>query len=225
MPKTTTKKMKISYLLTLLSSLFVSFASAQEKNSLVFNPITKEKLPKEMVFEGKIAALTQWQDKDGQHIVVTTETGIYTSAKFKHENEGLDAELFAYHYLFNTTEKKYKLAWKVYDYISDCPVDIEASFIKDTFQVTDLDHDNVAEVWLMYKKTCHGDVSPCEMKIIMYEGKQKYAMRGENKIRVSETEFIGGDYKQDGAFLKGPKAFQKFAQALWSKNVLQKFGE
>lgn len=217
--------MKISYLFTLLTLLIFSSANSQEKNKLVFNPITREKLPKEIAFEGKIKDLSQWQDKDGAHIMVTTETGIYASTKFKHENEGLDAELFAYHYLFNTKENKYKLAWKVYDYISDCPVDIEVSFIKNTFQVTDLDHDNTAEVWMMYHKVCHGDVSPYEMKIIMYEGNQKYAMRGENKIQVSETEFIGGDYKLDNAFVKGPEAFQNFAKKLWNKNVLQKFGE
>ena len=74
--------------------------------------------------------------------------------------------------------------WKVYDYIDDCPVDIVASFVKNTFKITDLDNNGVAEIWLMYKTVCHGDVSPSEMKIIMYQGNQKFAMRGENKVQT-----------------------------------------
>lgn len=223
--KKTTPEMKKIHFLTLLSLLFISFGNAQKKNNLVFSSIAKEKLPKEIVFEGKIKDLIQWQDKDGLHIVVTTETGLHTSKKFKHESDGTDAELFAYHYRFNKTENKYKQSWKVYDYISDCPVDIEASFIKDTFQVTDLNNNGIAEIWLMYKKTCHGDVSPCEMKIIMYEGSQKHAMRGENKVRISETEFIGGSYTFDNAFLKSDKKLRDFAENLWNKNISQKWGE
>ena len=34
----------------------------------------------------------------------------------------------------------------------------------------------------MYKTVCHVDVSPCDMKIIMYQGGQKYAIRGKNKV-------------------------------------------
>lgn len=200
-------------------------SNIQKRNAIIFNSLVKENLPKEILFEGKIKNLIKWQDKDGSHIVLTTETGFYTSDKFTHENEGADAELFAYHYLYDERENKYKSTWKVYDFISDCPVDIEASFIKNTFQVTDLNNNGIAEVWLMYKKVCHGDVSPCEMKIIMYEGKQKYAMRGENKVQFSQNESIGGDYEFDNSFIKGNKEFKEFAKNLWNKNILQKWGE
>jgi hypothetical protein len=64
-----------------------------------------------------------------------------------------------------------------------------ASFVKNTFKINDLDHNGIAEIWLMYKIVCHGDVSPCEMKIIIYEEKQKIAMRGENKVQIG----IGDD--------------------------------
>ncbi len=46
----------------------------------------------------------------------------------------------------------------------------------------------------MYKTVCHVDVSPCAMKIIMHQGKQKFAIRGRNKVKVSETETEGGEY-------------------------------
>ena len=73
----------------------------------------------------------------------------------------------------------------------------------------------------MYKTVCHGDVSPCDMKIIMYHGLQKFAMRGQNRVQVSDTDFVGGDYKFDKAFIEGPTEFKNFAKSLWNKNIMQ----
>lgn len=180
-------------------------------------------LPKEIKYEGKIKTAVRWTDGLGQNIVIVTETGIYRSEKFKHENDGADAEIFAYHFVVkNDSTVK---TWEVYDFIADCPVDIEASFIKNTFQATDLDSNGIAEIWLMYKTVCHGDVSPCDMKIIMHEGQQKFAMRGQNKVFAGtddkgQKHYIGGEYKFDKAFADGPKAFLEFAQKLWSNNIM-----
>jgi hypothetical protein len=181
-------------------------------------------LPKGIKYEGKVNNAVRWTDSSGDNIVITTETGIYQSKKFKHENEGGDAELFAYHFI--VSNNILKQTWKVYDFISDCPVDIEASFVKNTFQVTDLNKDGVAEIWLMYKTVCHGDVSPCDMKIIMYHGQQKFAMRGQNKVVVGIDEkgsksYMGGEYKLDQAFVNGPKEFTEFARQLWKRNIMQ----
>ena len=46
----------------------------------------------------------------------------------------------------------------------------------------------------MYKTAYHGDVSPCAMKIIMHEGKIKFAFRVRNKVKSSEKETEGGEY-------------------------------
>lgn len=70
---------------------------------------------------------------------------------------------------------------------------------------------------MTYKVTCQGDVSPIPMKIIMYEGKQKYAARGSTKVKVSSTEYMGGEYAFDDAFKTGPASFRRYADALWQK--------
>jgi hypothetical protein len=206
------------FILTLLYSLSV-FGQEQIK----FTKLDITKLPIDIKYEGKVKNAVNWIDSLGNNVVITTETGIYQSQKFKHEAEGSDAELFAYHFII--LKGKAKQTWKIYDFISDCPVDIEATFIKNTFQITDLNKDGVAEVWLMYKTVCHGDVSPCDMKIIMYQGQQKYAMRGQNKVQVSANIFYGGDYKFDNAFTDSPKVFKDFAKKLWNKNIIQTWGE
>lgn len=181
------------------------------------------KLPFDIKVEGKIKHAVRWTDTTGDNIVVASETGIYNSNKFKHEEDGRDAELFAYH--FTVANEVAKQTWRVYDFISDCPLDIEAAFLENTFQVTDLNKDGVAEIWLMYKTVCHGDVSPCDMKIVMYEGRQKFAIRGRNKVKFSETQFEGGDYKVDNAFAMGPAKFLSFAKQLWDSNIMQTWGE
>jgi hypothetical protein len=205
------------YILALLCSL-AAFGQRQINTT----NLDTTKLPNSIKLTGSIKSAVRWTDKLGDNIVITTETGesineTAPSVDFR------DAALYAYHFIVNKDSTN--LTWKVYDFIKECPLDIEANFVKNTFQVTDLNNDGVAEVWLMYKTICHGDVSPCDMKIIMYQGQQKYAMRGHNKVRVSDKEFDGGDYQFDKAFIDGPTTFIDFAKKLWDKNIMQTWGE
>ncbi len=205
------------YILTLLCSM-TAFGQGQIDTS----NLDTTKLPNGIKFTGNIKSAVRWTDKLGDNIVITTETG-ETINKTAPSDDYRDAALYAYHYI--VAKDSINLTWKVYDFIKECPLDIEANFVKNTFQVTDLNNDGVAEVWLMYKTICHGDISPCDMKIIMYQGTQKYAMRGQNKVQVSDKAFYGGDYKFDKAFLDGPTIFKDFAIKLWDKNIMQTWGE
>ncbi len=196
----------------------------EEPFVLTVEKIDSTQFPSSIKYEGFVKNAVRWKDKLGDNIVITTETGYHINKKFDHESNGSDAELFAYHFIVSGNEVKQ--TWRVYDFISDCPVDIVASFVKNTFQITDLNNNGIAETWVMYKTTCHGDVSPCDMKIIMYEGNQKYAMRGESRVQVGlldngEKQFIGGEYKLDEKFKKGPKVFKEFAQKLWKDNLIE----
>jgi len=195
--------------------------------SLVVNKIDSTQFPASIKYEGFIKNAVRWKDKSGDNIVITTETGIYRNEKLKHEFEdSSDAELYAYHFILSNNEVTQ--TWRVKDFIADCPVDITASFVKNTFKITDLNKNGIAEVWLMYKTVCHGDVSPSNMKIIMYEGNNKYAMRGENKVQVGsdvndKASFIGGEYTLDANFKNGPKVFKEYAQNLWKENLIEKW--
>lgn len=194
----------------------------ENDEQITYTEINVTELPNDIKYEGKIKNAVRWTDKSGDNIVITTETGIYETEKSEHDYNGEDAELFAYHFIISNN--KAKQTWKVYDFIHDCPVDIVASFIDNTFQITDLDHNGVAEIWLMYITVCHNDVSPCDMKIIMYEGQQKFAMRGKNKVMFGiddegNEHYIGGEYKYDKAFEDGPKVFLEFAKQLWNENI------
>ena len=205
--------MKILFLLLILSINVI----AQSK--ITFVKLAEKDIPKEIIISGKITEAISLNDKNGENIVVLSETGEYENKDS--ENNGRDAEIFAYNFIRN--EKSVQQKWRIYDYIKDCPVDIEANFIKNTLKATDLNKNGIAEIWIMYKKVCHGDVSPCEMKIIMYEGNNKFAMRGENRVQLSKTEFFGGTYKFDKAFNESTKEIKEFAKSMWKKNIYQKW--
>jgi hypothetical protein len=182
--------------------------------------LDKTAIPKSIAYKGHIVDAVKFADAQGEHIVITIETG-ETPSKSGEGDGYRDAALYAYHYLVKTDN--YKLTWTVYDFEKDCPVDIRANFVRKTFAVTDLDNNGKAEVWLMYRTACHGDVSPSNMKIIMYEGEKKYAMRGENKVKLSEKETYGGKYTFDQFFKAAPIAFRTYAIDLWNKNLLEKW--
>ena len=57
------------------------------------------------------------------------------------------------------------------------------------------------------------------MKIIMHENKEKFSMRGENKVKVDEKRYLGGKYTFDKAFNEGTAAFREYAKKLWQKHV------
>jgi hypothetical protein len=192
----------VLFLLVTMSS--VGFSQSQ----IVVSKVTK--LPDSIKVKGKVVEAVQWTDSLGVNLVVTAQTEVYNS-----KIEGLRSqELFADHYVLRNDSSL--LLWHVYDYSFDCGVDLNAKYLKNTFTVTDLDKNGVAEVWLMYYVGCTG-TDVYDMKVIMYEGETMYAMRGHNKSRLNPS--AGGDYKYNYNFLHGPKPFKEFAHKLWKANV------
>ena len=202
-------------IILLMNSLTVS---AQGKIGLI--TLEKSQIPKGINYSGEIKQAVRWTDNAGENIVITTETGD-TESKSGPSEDYRDAALYAYHFL--VFPDSVRQIWKVHDFIKECPLDIEANFIKNTFQITDLNGDGIAEVWLMYIVSCKSDVSPADMKIIMYQGNQKYAVRGHTKVEPSQGEFVGGDYKFDKAFNEGPVEFRDFAKKLWKAHIMEKW--
>jgi hypothetical protein len=207
-------KMKYSFSIIFLLATMCSFAQMKVKK------IDSTKLPKTIKFAGQITNSAKWTDSFGTHYVLTTETGEYFS-KDQEDNEFRNAELFVYHYVIKNDSLK--LVWKIYDHNKNCEFDVFTKFIDKAFKVTDLDKNGIAEVWVMYENQCTSDVSPAPTKIIMYEGNKKYAIRGENKVRVSEKAIFGGQYSLDENFKKGNPLFRQFGIALWEKNILKKW--
>lgn len=190
------------------------FLSAGAAGQFPVTKINGKLLPKSVAYTGRVMQAVQWKDKLGWHYVFTTETG-ETPSKGEDDEDSRDAALYAYHYLLNGDSTR--LLWRVYDYNNGCGLDLLLYFVEKAFAVTDLDRNGTPEVWLMYKNSCQGDVSPVPAKIILYEGNRKYALRGETRVKISATTTAGGQYVLDANFKNGNPLFRQYADRLWKQ--------
>ncbi len=177
--------------------------------------LDKNTVPKNIQYTGNIVQAYRWEDSIGSNIVLLTVTD-RTKNKNIPDGNFVDKALSAYHY--QISGDSVKLSWRINDYVKECDVDIFLYFVAKAFAVTDLNKDGIAEVWIMYKVSCQGDVSPVPMKIIMYQGNKKYAVRGTTRVQVSLNEYMGGEYTFDEAFKNAPSEFRQYADRLWKQN-------
>lgn len=172
-------------------------------------------IPTEIKYKGAYQMSASWVDDNGQNLVFITLTDAFPTPN-SDGDEFIDKEIYAYRYLMNgdTPEK----VWEVKDFVRECPVDLRLDYIPRTLSITDLDENGIAEVAFMYVLSCKGDVSPDDVKLIMYEGNNKYAIRGTNI--VSPPEFISeyeGLTNVDPSFNKAPKEFLDHAMKMWER--------
>ena len=172
-------------------------------------------IPKNIQFTGNVKQAVRWKDNTGDNLVILTVTD-KTKSKNAPDDGYSDGALYAYH--FTLSADTTKQTWKLYDYVKECPVDIFLYFLDKAFAVTDLNKDGKAEVWMVYKVSCQGDVSPIPMKIIMYQDNKKYAVRGTTRVKVSANEYMGGEYSFDEAFKNAPAEFRQYAEKLWKQH-------
>jgi hypothetical protein len=179
-------------------------------------PVTSKQLAYE--HEGRTVDSVRWRDRLGDHVVLFDESGEYPSTLPKEaldSEDARDASVHAYEYL--DAGGKTTRVWTLEDFERGCEFDLMAEFVPGSVTITDLDADGVAEVTFQYSLTCTSDVSPITRKLIMREGKDKYAIRGTTRSKWYLEYVIPG--KPDPAFEKAPPAFLKHATRQWEAFV------
>lgn len=183
--------------------------------------LNEKEIPANCNYKGKLKVGFTWKDKLGENVFIASESGEIGSESFNEEiGEYIyykEANVYAYHYVVSGSEVK--LIRELHDFESKCEFDVNANFLPSTIQVTDLDSDNFGEVWMMYRTYCLSDVSPSDLKIIMFQNGQKYALRGESQIDWGDGTFYGGKFKYDDAFTSGPEVFRNFANTIWKEHI------
>jgi len=220
--KTDKLMMRCCVLLLLLSLMLSCKNKKQDSNAVV----QEEKIVSEVEeITAAVSALLplpssyqlkrakKWHDVSGENWLVLYETGAYIEKGQTNASAKLSAVLY------QKTDSGFVTKWKMVDHISDCGLDIVCSFYDEHLTITDLDSNGLAEITMLYALSCKGDVSPNEKKLIMYEGTQKYAIRGE-ELMLLQKDTIGGSWKADTAFSKAPRVFLSYAVERW-----QKFGK
>jgi hypothetical protein len=164
--------------------------------------------------KGNIVDGANWTDAEGENTVLLTQT------ENRMVNGTQSQRIYAYCYKKEAGAWKQK--WLVQDRIDDCEVDATCEFLPQSLTVTDNDKNNTAEVTFLYKLSCKGDVSPDQKKLIMYEGNQKYAIRGTTIIEYNGGK-EGGDKKIDPVFNNAPRSLLDFANIQWDKFGLTRY--
>lgn len=162
--------------------------------------------------ELKVVRTLSWEEAPYSHVAVfltATKTG------------RAQGETQVSRSLYVTTLRMVGDTWQkiedIREIVPPCALDLTAAFVEDSIGVTDLDKDGQAELTFVYRFGCGGDVSPNAMKLIMLEGKHKYALRGEGRVDPGNGERVGGTYKPD--FGDAPPAFLAHAKKVWQAHV------
>jgi hypothetical protein len=150
----------------------------------------------------------QFEDSLGKHILVLLRS--YLNSADKNEKILLKAIQFKFDSL------QWKQEWKVWDFVECQNLDIQGEFLTHLTSVTDLDENKTFETTIAYQMICTGDISPKITKVIMRQGKFKYAVRGESLVKIGKDVKYGGTFKPDKALYEVPQ-FKSFLIEKWKK--------
>lgn len=189
-------------------------------------PFDKNNLPKEIVYTGNIVTGKRWKDDNGENITIICTTKEKVS-RDEYSESVLTKEIYAYNYA--NSGGKFAQLWKMSDFVKECPFDITLEYKENSLSLTDIDKNGIAEITFMYMNDCRSDVSPGSLKLMMYENKTKYALRGESRIDIEGEEegyasiHEGGKYEIDKSFKSAPAGFLDYAKSHWQKYMREKF--
>ena len=211
---------KLTLLIILVSNLFYAQSTAEKEEDLIaevplqiwdsensekafeIDTLIYDEIPKYLDFRGTLLTSLTWTDSKGENLLILTKSGAFDwkdySETDKTEYDLQDkSELYAYLFLKPKGTDTYKKQWRIYDYIDCFGVDMYVGFKPEATTITDIDKDGIAEVTIPYALYCRGGMDPGIMKIIMYEGNSKFALRGETAICRNGETLYGGEFKAD----------------------------
>lgn len=186
-----------------VSSLFILMLMSFD---IIASPVKvlhfyKEDVPEALEYEGELINGRKWKDNAGLNYILFTKASI--------DQDGSASSFFnAYHYVENGQE--IKLVRRIQDFEQACEFDVTVEFLPASLNISDLDENGFAEITFLYRKGCRSDVSPLDLKLILLENGEKYAIRGTTIVAG-----LGGQEKIDPSFHTASPAFLSFAEQHW----------
>ena len=164
---------------------------------------------------GTIEEARRWTDRNGQNLLVLARTEEVWSPNADGDSTR-SREIHGYHFVRQGSG--YRLLWQTIDFVRDCGEDIVLEYAPASVQVTDVDHDGIAETTYVYAIACMGGMDPAGMKLILHEGATKYAIRGFQDLRELGKEYPAPEMHVEPALAAHP-ALRDFAVAQWRRFV------
>ncbi len=165
---------------------------------------------------GSATLTASFSDVDGQHRIIFREHAEVRKKDLRSK------KLTVVHESRNSPNGQWIAVWEAKDFVNDCEFDLALALNDASISITDLDSNGRAEVSFLYRLGCRSDVSPLTKKLLLYEGKTKYALRGLSRVQVGQTEDgkaieEGGTHEVDPGFAAAPAAFLEHAQGQWAR--------
>ncbi|MBO9200010.1 MULTISPECIES: M949_RS01915 family surface polysaccharide biosynthesis protein [Niastella] len=164
------------------------------------------------LYKGKIKDGKHWKDSRGENIVILTQTGVYWSNVY---DATRGAKIFAYHFI-KAADNSFKEIGKISEVVEECAFEVKCDFFYNSLSITDLDGDGIAEVGFILYKGCKSEPGPEEKKLVFYEGKDLYTIKGTTSV-IKGAEKLGGEKVVEKKFGEAPDAFLEFANKQWNK--------
>lgn len=178
----------------------------EEKTTVEIKAIEKDAIPFEYIFTpvGK-GLIDAFEVKDA--------TGTNYLLRGKNFLEGNTQMIVTY---LKPTEDKPEILTTAMEDLVSCKFDIVEEHLKEV-KISDLDEDGNAELMMLFKLDCTSDVSPNKLYLAMFEGKDRYLMKG-----VTEVDGMGGDFEADKAF-QSNEVFLKAATDFWNQHKKESY--
>jgi len=190
------------------------------ESKIKIDTLSYDDIPKYLDFRGIVVEALKWKDNVSEKILVQTVTGQFNWKNY--EENSLDymiqnkSELYAYLFEKRHNENKFNFSWKIYDYTECFGVDWFTGFVPKGTTITDVNKDGITEITIPYVLICRGGMDPGTMKIIMYENRTKYALRGSTMLGGCDGQFsYGGEYSASDN-LKPNRLFMNFLTKRWN---------
>lgn len=141
-----------------------------------------------------------WADADGTHLLFfyISKPQIEKSPKYMEDEKRVDFKAEQYVKQADT----FKAEWTAIDGVQNCAFDMWLDVFEKSISVTDLDSNGVAEVSFMYSLACRSDVSPSNIKLLMYEKGQKMALRGYAFLEIAGAKMNKANFEPDISKIK-----------------------
>jgi hypothetical protein len=154
--------------------------------------LKQTELPESILFKGQFLEAKKWIDTNGENFLVVSNSGVKKgSTEFNTNTKSV--EYYAVQYV--QKEGKLTKLWDLFDFEKDCEFDLWIGTLG--VYVSDLDSNGTTETKIAYKKSCRSDVSPAQLRIMMYEGTSKMALRGLMLLKPIDSSFSLANFEPD----------------------------
>jgi hypothetical protein len=175
--------------------------------------VSSSSLPSEISQMPDIGLCVRWTDTTGDNVVVST-----MKLNRPSDDRNYFKECVPSVYRFLVKNDTTAPIWATPGSGLSCQIAGKGDKVKSSLLITDLDKNNVAEIWIIFKAICVNDDAPSPMKIVMHQLDRRYQQTG-TRLWKNDEATSGGGYQFDDAFQRTAAMFKDYADRLWKQNV------